>query len=122
MIEGHKRSVNNCIESMMQLMVRIEEENKNTCQKLTTNAKEHKIKLINLETKCELLEMQVKTLLESKKSEKPTDLRIKPSNKEVPQTRPAVPIEQVEQVKGTSARLICNSEASFCVTPRTFAL
>ena len=32
MIEGRKRSVNNCIESMMQLLVRIEEENKNTCQ------------------------------------------------------------------------------------------
>ena len=47
---------------MMQLMVWIEEENKNTCQKLTTNAEEHKIKLVNLENKCELLEMQVKTL------------------------------------------------------------
>ena len=95
MIEYHKRSVNNCMESMMQLMVWIEEENKNTCQKLTTNAEEHKINLVNLENKCELLEMQVKTLLESKQSEKPTDLQINPSNKEVPQTKPALPIEQV---------------------------
>ena len=47
MIEGRKRSVNNCIKSMMQLLVRIEVENKNTCQKLTTNAEEHKIKLVN---------------------------------------------------------------------------
>ena len=93
MIEGRKRSVNNCIESMMQLLVRIEEENKNTVQKLTTNAEEHNIKLVNLENKCELLEMQVKTLLESKKSEKLKDLlHINPSNKEVPQTRPAVQI------------------------------
>ena len=92
-IEGHATSVNNGMESMMQLLVRIEEENKNTCQKLTTNAEEHKIKLVNLENKCELLERQVKSFNNQRKVK---NSKINPSNKVVPQTRPAVQIEQVQ--------------------------